>query len=201
MSTNGRRVVVNIVLSIDGCYHGPGGPQDMGFVMPYAITDVARDHLTGLWQPATTALLGRTNAEGFMGYWPPVADQADADPRDRGYAAWMRDAEKVVLSSTLTKEPWERTRVFDEPAEDVVDRLKAEEGGDIVVFSSASVIKALLAADRVDRLSFMIFPEILGGGARLFEDGLPASKWGLANAVTGEHGVVSLAYDRLRAAG
>ena len=122
----------------------------MGFVMPYAITDVARDHLTGLWQPATTALLGRTNAEGFMGYWPPVADQADADPRDRGYAAWMRDAEKVVLSGTLTEAPWERTRVFDEPAEDVVDRLKAEEGGDIVVFSSASVIKALLAADRVD---------------------------------------------------
>jgi dihydrofolate reductase len=200
MSTNGRRVVVNIVLSIDGCYHGPGGPQDMGFVMPYAITDVARDHLTGLWQPATTALLGRTNAEGFMGYWPPIADQADADPRDRGYAAWMRDAEKVVLSSTLTEAPWGRTRVFDEPAEDVVDRLKAEEGGDIVVFSSASVIKALLAADRVDRLSFMIFPELLGGGARLFEDGLPASKWGLANVVAGEHGVVSLAYDRLWAA-
>jgi dihydrofolate reductase len=201
MSTNERRVVVNIVLSIDGRYHGPGGPQDISFVMPYAITDVARDHLTGLWQPATTALLGRTNAEGFMGYWPPVADQADADPRDRGYAAWLRDAEKVVLSSTLTEAPWERTRVFDEPAEDVVDRLKAEDGGDIVVFSSASVIKALLAADRVDRLSFMIFPEILGGGARLFEDGLPASKWGLANAVTGEHGVVSLAYDRLRVAG
>lgn len=198
MSTNGRRVVVNIILSIDGCYHGPGGPQDMAFVMPYAITDVARDHLTGLWQPATTALLGRTNAEGFMGYWPPIADQADADPRDRGYAAWMRDAEKVVLSSTLIEAPWKRTRVFDEPAEDVVDRLKTEEGGDIVVFSSASVIKALLAADRVDRLSIMIFPEILGGGARLFEDGLPASKWGLANVVSGEYGVVSLAYDRLR---
>ncbi|MFF1634591.1 dihydrofolate reductase family protein [Leifsonia sp. NPDC058248] len=200
MTSNGRRVVVNTNISIDGYYHGPGGPQDMAFVMPYALTDVARDHLTGLWQPATTALLGRTLAEGFMSYWPPVADQADADPRDRGYGAWMRDAEKVVLSSTLTEAPWPNTRVFDEPAEDVVDRLKTEEGGDIVVFSSASVIKALLAADRVDRLSFMIFPEILGGGARLFDTGLPASKWGLAHTATGEYGVVSLAYDRLRTA-
>ena len=66
MSNNGRRVVVNISLSIDGYYHGPAGPQDMGFVMPHAITDVARDHLTGLWEPATTALLGRNNAVGIV---------------------------------------------------------------------------------------------------------------------------------------
>ncbi len=42
----------------------------MGFLMPHAISDVARDHLTDLWEPATTALLGRNNAEGFMGFWP-----------------------------------------------------------------------------------------------------------------------------------
>jgi dihydrofolate reductase len=201
MSTNERRVVVNTNISLDGYYSGPGGPQDMGWVMPYAITDVARDHLTALWEPATTALLGRTNAEGFLGFWPSVADQEGADPRDRAYGAWMRDAEKVVLSSTLTDAPWSNTRVFDEPAEDVVDRLQTEEGGDIVVFSSASVIKALLAADRVDRLSFMIFPEVLGGGARLFDEGLPASRWTLSNSTTGDHGVVSLAYDRLRSDG
>lgn len=198
MNANGRRIVTNIALSLDGYYQGPGGPQDMGFVMPYAVTDVARDHLTALWQPATTALLGRTNAEGFMGFWPPVADQEDADPRDRGYAAWLRDADKVVMSSTLTEVPWERTRIFNEPVENVVDRLKAERGGDVVVFASASVIRALLAADRVDRLSLMIFPEILGGGARLFEEGLPAGRWDLANTATGDYGVLSLAYDRLR---
>ena len=45
MTTNGRRVVVNISLSIDGLYHGPAGPQDMGFVMPHAITDVAQGSL------------------------------------------------------------------------------------------------------------------------------------------------------------
>lgn len=172
----------------------------MGWLMPYAISDIARDHLTALWQPASTVLLGRTNAEGFFSYWPTVADDASADPRDSAYGAWMRDADKVVLSSTLENPPWTNVRVFNEPAAHVVDRLKLEEGEDIVVFSSASVIKQLLAADRVDRLSFTVFPEILGGGIRLLDEGLPASTWTLAHADAGDRGVLSLAYDRLRSA-
>ena len=198
MNANNRRVVANIAVSLDGCYQGPGGPMDMGWLMPYAVSDISRDHLTALWQPATTALLGRTNAEGFFGYWPTVADDEKADPRDRAYGEWMRDTEKVVLSSTLDEAPWSNARIFDEPAAQVVDRLQEEEGGDIVVFSSASVIKALLAADRVDRLSFTMFPEILGGGSRLLESGLPTSKWTPVHGATGEHGVVSLSYDRSR---
>lgn len=198
MNAHRRRVVANMAVSLDGYYQGPGGPADMGWLMPYATSEVSRDHLTALWQSASTVLLGRTNAEGFFAYWPTVADDEDADPRDRAYGAWMRDVEKVVLSSTLENAPWSRTRIVDAPAEQVVDQLTSEDGGDIVVFSSARVIKDLLSADRVDRLSVTVFPEILGGGRRLFDSGLPASTWTLAHASTGDYGVVSLAYDRLR---
>lgn len=197
MITSERRVAANIAVSLDGYYQGPGDPADMSWLMPYAVSDVARDHLTGLWTGATTALLGRTNAEGFFGYWPTVADDESADPRDRDYGAWMRDAEKVVLSSSLESAPWSNTRIFDEPAEDVVDRLKAEPGGDIVIFASASVIKALLAADSLDRLSLTMFPQILGGGERLFDGALPSSTWSLTNALNGDD-VISLTYDRNR---
>ena len=151
--TAGRRVVTNMSLSLDGRYHGPGDPQDMGWVMPYAVTDVARDHLTSLWEPATTALLGRVNAEGFLGFWPTVIGMEGADPRDEGFAKWLVDTDKVVLSSTLGEAPWERTTIVDKPTAEVVADLKATEGGDILVLSSASVIKALLAADKVDRLA------------------------------------------------
>lgn len=197
MSTNERRVVANIALSLDGFHQGPGDPADMSWLMPYALSDVSRDHLTGLWQNATTALLGRTNAEGFFAYWPTVADDENADPRDRAYGAWMRDAEKVVLSGSLEAAPWSNARVFDEPAVDVVARLKGEPGSDIVVFASASVIKDLLAADAVDRLSLTMFPQILGGGARLFDGEIPPSSWTLASAESGDD-VVALAYDRVR---
>jgi len=193
-----RRVTANINLTLDGRYNGPGGPGDLGAIVPYAVTEVARGHLSRIWQTATTALLGRLNAQGFMGFWPSVAEDENADPRDRGYAKWLVDTEKVVLSTTLTEAPWDRTRVVNAPAADVVTDLKTTGEGDILVNSSASVIKALLAANLLDRLYLMICPEIAGGGQRLFDDGLPASKWTLTHQETGELGEMAMVYDRVQ---
>jgi dihydrofolate reductase len=197
-SSTGREVTANLSLTLDGRYNGPGGPGDLGAIVPYATTEVARDHLTRIWEGATTALLGRLNAEGFMGFWPPVAEDENADPRDRGYARWLVEAEKVVLSTTLTEAPWKRTRVVNAPVADVVAELKATGEGDILVNNSASVIKALLSADLLDRLYLIICPEIAGGGQRLFDDGLPASKWALTHQETGELGEIAMVYDRAR---
>lgn len=200
MMTNsiGRRVTANMCLTLDGRYNGPGGATDLGAIVPYAVTDVARKHLARIHETATTAVLGRLNAEGFLWYWPTVANNENADPRDRGYAKWLVGTEKVVFSNTLTEAPWERTRMVNAPAADVVAKLKGNGNGDILVNNSASVIKPLLAADLIDRLYLMICPEIAGGGQRLFDDGLPSSKWKLSNRESGEMGEIALVYDRAR---
>ncbi|MFD9858106.1 dihydrofolate reductase family protein [Streptomyces alboflavus] len=193
-----RKVTANLALTLDGRYSGPGGPADIGAIVRYATTEVARDHLTRIWEGATTAVLGRVSAEGFLGYWPTVAADENADPRDRGYAKWLVDTEKVVLSTTLTQAPWDRTRVVNAPAADVVAELMSTGEGDILVNNSASVIKALLAADLLDRLYLLVCPEIAGGGEQLFEDGLPGSQWKLMRQETGDLGELSLIYDRVR---
>jgi dihydrofolate reductase len=197
-NSTSRRVAASMSLTLDGRYSGPGGPGDLGAIVPYMSTEVARNQLTRIWEGATTALLGRLNAEGFIGFWSPIAEDDDADPRDRGYAKWLVDADKVVLSTTLTQAPWERTRVVDAPAADVVTELKTTGAGGILVNNSASVIKALLSADLLDRLYLIICPEIAGGGQRLFDDGLPASKWTLTYQETGEQGEIAMVYDRTR---
>ncbi|MFE6410031.1 dihydrofolate reductase family protein [Streptomyces sp. NPDC057837] len=195
-NTTGRRVTANLSLTLDGRYNGPGGPGDLGAIVPYAMTETARRHLSRTHREATTVVLGRRNAEGFLGFWPTVAADDNADPRDRAYAKWLVEAEKVVFSRTLDEAPWERTRLVDAPAADVLTELKATGEGDILVNSSASVIKALLAADLLDRLYLMICPEISGGGERLFDDGLPASAWTLTHQEAGEKGELALVYDR-----
>jgi len=195
---NSRRIVGNISLSLDGRTTGAGGDYDMGWIVPHAVTDVARDHMIRVTEPATTVLLGRKNYQGFGGFWPAVAGNAAADPRDRAFSAWLNRTEKVVFSTTLTEASWENSRIVagDLPGE--VRRLRAQDGGDIIVLASVSVIKALLAADEVDQLSITLAPELVGGGARLFEDGLPASSWRLADSTPTESGAVCLLFDRVR---
>lgn len=193
-----RRVTANMSLTLDGRYNGPGGAADLGHIVPYAVTDLARDHMTRIWENATTAVLGRVNAQGFLGFWPSVADNDHADPRDRAYAQWLVKAEKLVFSTTLHESPWENTTIVSAPVIAKLKELQSEGNGDILVNSSASIIKALLAADQLDRLYLMICPEIAGGGERLFEDGLPASKWTLTRKDVGELGELALIYDRVR---
>ncbi|GAA1618708.1 dihydrofolate reductase family protein [Kribbella alba] len=195
---NARMVTANISLSLDGRVNGAGGDFDMGWIVPHAITEGARDHMIRVTSPATTALLGRKNYEGFGGFWPSVADNEEAAPQDRAFSKWLNSVEKVVFSSTLTDAPWENSRIVNGDPAAAVKQLRAEEGGDIIVLSSSSVIKALLAADELDRLSITLDPELVGAGARLFEDGLPASSWKLTDSTPTESGALCLLYDRVR---
>jgi dihydrofolate reductase len=198
-SSNGRTVVGNLSLSLDGRYYGAGGEFDMGWIVPHAVTDAARDFMMRMTNTATTVLLGRKNYEGFGGHWPTVARDENADPRDRAVGQWLDAVEKVAISTTLTDATWSNSRVVDADPVTVVRELRSQPGGDIVVLNSVSVIRALLAAGEIDRLTLTLCPEVVGGGARLLEDGLPASSWRLSDLVTSETGALCLTYDRIRA--
>ncbi|TDD49979.1 riboflavin biosynthesis protein RibD [Kribbella antibiotica] len=193
-----RLVTANLALSLDGHYHGAGGPPDFGQFIPYVATDVARAQLTRIHENATTAVLGRTSAEGFLGYWSSVAEDNNADPRDRGYAQWLVAVEKVVFSTRLTDAPGDNSRLVDGSVVDIVTELKSSGEGDILVNSSPAIIKPLLASDAVDRLYLMIFPELTGGGERLFDNGIPSTKWSLTHQETGATGELALVYTRAR---
>ncbi|WP_344840827.1 dihydrofolate reductase family protein [Kribbella ginsengisoli] len=196
--TSHRTVVANISLTLDGRVNGPGGDYDQSWVVPHAVSQVALSHMNRVTGPATTALLGRKNYEGFGGYWPTVADDETAPAECREFSRWLNEVDKVVFSTTLRKAAWQNSRIATGDPVTTVKELRGQRGGDIVVLASTSVIKALLAADEVDRLSVTLCPELVGGGVQLFDETVTRGSWALVDPTPTDSGALCLLYDRKR---
>jgi dihydrofolate reductase len=193
-ATDGRTVIASVTISLDGRSAGPGG--DMTGFTEHAGAPETMAWFTGVYRNVTTALMGRTNYEGFHGYWPATARDPDTSPRTRDLAVWLDEVEKVVFSRTLATAEWRNARIAGrEPAEEVA-ALKAAEGRDILIVNSASIIHALLGAGLVDEMRLMLVPLVAGDGLRIFPDGLPRSEWALASSAGLPGGVLGLQYRR-----
>jgi dihydrofolate reductase len=190
-----RTVVFNMTISLDGRVTGPGGSEDMDWVVPHVLSDEVRDYLDDAIASATTAVMGSVNADGFAVAWPPVADDLEADARDRRFAQWLNEAEKIVLTSRA-ESPWPDAVLIDRPAVDVIRKLKDADGGDILILNSISVAMPLLDAGLIDRLDIVVLPEILGAGRTLFESPIGSSKWTLESVARSQSGALALRYAR-----
>ena len=191
-----RRVVAWASVSMDGCTSGPGGPEHDQWLYEHAGHEQTSAYFEGIWRGADTALLGRTNYEGFYSVWPGITRDPEMPARVRQLGAWIDAVEKVVFSTTLTSTEWQNSRLATQPLEDEVKALKQLPGRDIFIMNSASIIHQLLRADLVDDLRMAIVPSVVGGGLRMLPDGLPASTWELAETTTLAHGAVGLHYRR-----
>jgi dihydrofolate reductase len=195
MAENDRTVIAQATVTIDGMTAGPDA--DLSFLFPHVESEQMSAYSEGTWRGASTAVMGRTNYEGFHGYWPPVAADPDSPPRARALAAWLDTVEKVVFSRTLEAAPWQNSRVARE-VEPEIRALKQAPGQDILVLNSASIIQELLRVDLVDELRLHVVPTLVGGGLRLFDGGLPRSEWTQAGAFTLESGAIAMQYRRKR---
>ena len=191
-----RRVVAWASVSMDGCTSGPGGPEHDQWLYEHAGHEQTSAYFEGIWRGADTALLGRTNYEGFYSVWPGITRDPSMPARVGELGAWIDAVEKVVFSTTLTETEWVNSRLATQPLEAEVKALKQRSGRDIFIMNSASIIHQLLRADLVDDLRMAIVPSVVGGGLRLLPDGLPASRWELAETATLAHGAVCLHYRR-----
>jgi dihydrofolate reductase len=75
---------------------------------------------------------------------------------------------KYVVSSTLEDPAWNNTTVLQGDAVSEVSTLKQQLAGDIVVPASFQLVRTLIEHDLADELRLMIYPVVLGAGARLF---------------------------------
>ncbi|MFD7160180.1 dihydrofolate reductase family protein [Kribbella sp. NPDC059898] len=190
-------VVINFI-SLDGVVQAPlradedtdGGFANGGWVQPYMDETVARFMGTAT-SNAQGMLLGRRTYENF------VADWEQTDPTEPAIAA-MNRMPKYLVSRTLTDPSWHNTVRLgpDLPAE--VQRLRSGESGEIVVFGSAQLVRALNQDDLVDEYRLLTFPLLLGSGKRMFGDGARLTHFEVSSSLLSNTGVTITNYRRLR---
>jgi dihydrofolate reductase len=190
------RVVASEFMSLDGVVQAPGGAEedtDGGFArggwsIPYFDPAVMGPVIGAGMSRAEALLFGRRTWQGMAAAWPERA----GDP----YADQMNAIKKYVASRTLTQEDltWNTMLLSPENAVADIAALRAKDGGDLVIWGSASLVKTLLANGLVDELSLMIEPILLGGGKRIFPDDGTARPMQLVNCVTTGTGVQICTY-------
>jgi dihydrofolate reductase len=134
-------------------------------------------------------LLGRRTFEIFAGYWPtaPAEEHAVAEP--------LNKLPKYVASRTLS-EPlsWNNSTLIAGDVADGVRGLKQESGKDLHVIGSGNLVQTLIGSDLVDEYRLMIYPIVLGSGARLFRDGVPRRPLELIESKVTTTGVLIASY-------
>ncbi|WP_219499918.1 dihydrofolate reductase family protein [Nonomuraea ceibae] len=146
-----RKLISSTYMSLDGAI------EDPSFTMPYF--DEEAGALAGEQTAAADALLmGRRTYEGFAATWP----ERDENDPETG-AAYFNNVKKYVASTTLTDPAWKNTEVLQGDLVEAVTALKAQEGGDILMYGYGEVTHALVKAGLVDEVRLWIHPVFEGG--------------------------------------
>ena len=163
------KLMATMMLTIDGVYQGPGGPDEDrrggfdrgGWTAAYADADMG-PVLTSMFDRADALLLGRRTWQIWEPYWP----KHDDNPFGRA----INRLPKYVPSTTLTDPTWQNIHVIDGDVEGAIRDLKATPGGELQLHGSGVLLRWLLERDLVDELNLRISPVILGDGLRLFPE-------------------------------
>ncbi len=164
------KLIATMMLSVDGVYQGPGGPDEDrrdgfdrgGWVAPHGDEESWRS-LTSQFERADALLLGRRTWEIWAAYWP-LHDKGD--PVSHG----INVLPKYVPSTTLTDPTWRNTHVIKGDVEAAVRELKAKPGRELQVHGSGQLFRWLLERDLVDELNLRVCPVVVGDGLRLFPE-------------------------------
>lgn len=189
-----RRVVVTEFMTLDGVIEDPGGGEDFshgGWSFKFPDPEGMKYKLDEVME-FDALLLGRVTYEGFAAAWPDRSDEA-------GFADKMNSMAKYVVSSTLTEASWNNSTIIAGNVAEEIARLKEQDGGDILVGGSQTLVQALREHDLVDEYRLMVFPTVLGSGKRLFtEDTGTPSVLKLTDSKPLSTGTVILTYEPAR---
>lgn len=183
-----RKIIVTEFITLDGVIEAPGGNETPhphgGWQSTFKSPETGKYKVDEL-ASVDTLLLGKNTYETFASYWPGQTGEGFADP--------INKMPKYVVSRSLQKVEWNNSHILRDVAKDVA-ALKKSDAGDILVYGSGTLVKALLHHNLIDELRLMVYPVSIGGGLRLFDDSRELKKFELKYSRVTENGILILEY-------
>jgi dihydrofolate reductase len=163
-------LIVSTNTTLDGVTQDPDGSEGSSHGSWWAdVSDADRaawvETETDEVKRADALLIGRRSYDFFASRWAT---------RTGEFADRMNAIPKFVVSATITNPGWNNSRLLSGTLPDGVTSLKNAFRGEILVYGSATLARSLFEHRLVDELRIIIFPSVVGDGARLFEPGGPA---------------------------
>lgn len=184
-----RKLISFMHISLDGFVAGPNG--EMNWI---TINEEIFDFVGKKISAGDTAMYGRKTFEMMEGYWPTAAEKENATKHDIDHSKWYKGIRKIVLSNSLKQENLSKTIVLGSDFKGALQKIKEEEGPDILVFGSPSATHALLAENLIDGFWLFQNPIVLGNGVPLFKNIEGQKKLKLESTHVFDCGVVELLY-------
>lgn len=112
-----------------------------------------------------TMVLGANTYAMSNGYWPNATDQGE-------YGEKLNKLNKVVASTKLKEAPWGDFSPATVTANPVatIQELKKQNGKDLWLWGSLTLMKSLFEADEVDEVHMRVCPTTRSKGKHLFTD-------------------------------
>jgi dihydrofolate reductase len=188
------KIVITTNASLDGVVQDPDGEEGFklgGWFGQFGGKDLEQwaEVETDEALRAEALLLGRRSEEWFATRWAS---------RTGEWADRLNSMPKYVVSSTLTEPRWRNSTVLKGDVVDEVSKLKQEIAGEILVYASYQLERALIEHDLVDELRLVVFPVVLGAGERLFGPTGDKKPMRLVGARTIGDGLAFLTYQPVR---
>ena len=156
-----RRIVVQMMLSLDGCFEGPG--SDLSW---HRVDEELHAHFNEHLATMSAFVEGRVTYELMESYWPTADQDPDASPTVREFAGIWRSVPKIVFSRTLREVgPNASLRTAVDPGE--IRALQQQPGGDMTL-GGADLVETFRRLDLVDEYRLYVAPVVVGRGRRLF---------------------------------
>ncbi|HSQ44507.1 MAG TPA: dihydrofolate reductase family protein [Ginsengibacter sp.] len=186
-----RKLIFFMHTSLDGFVAGLNREIDW-----IKLDDGMFDFVRTMTDTADTALYGRVTYELMQGYWPKAGEQPNASKHDKEHSAWYNKVSKVVLSKTINDSGLHNTKVISDQLPDNINKIKQQEGENILIFGSPGASQSLLNEGLIDEFWLFVNPIILGKGMPLFKNITGTTKLKLVESKTFACGVIALHYEK-----